>query len=600
MGPFGNEALGIAALVSFVLTFILFVFDLVPVWSGDDSSKLGRRMIGSSITAVCVFLNLLWLNFLVFFFWQPALVGPWGGWIWITFEVAIALAAFWVLNLIQKRVSAGVVLGTVLMLVWVIGACGQAVFTPASDGGAKNLAGRVVIEQMPDGLYPETDANHIIQVPEEAARFKARQIIAEAKDESGRNLSTVYQVHHPALQSVNGHLYWIFELGFSGWRVSNQVDRIVPGYIVVDAEDPQARPDVRLGYKMKYTYGSPLNTSLHRLIYNSGYRHWFVDDITLEVRDDWKPFYTASLNKPAMRFKGSVPEAMIMIDPETGNIERYGLDEIPEWVDRVYSKHVVTDLLEWWGHWANAPWKFINETATDRMEPASEPVLVYTKGGHPAWQVLMTSWNNDTSATGIMLFDGRSNKARFYDVPGIAIESSAKKAFLSSEENLKNFIPVHLSLHRIYGELTWVAGYISEDTNADGAEPFQALGLLSAFNVDGANVIQAQSKAEALSRYRQLIIQGKQNTAPQEGSLVKTVEGIASRVESVVSKGDTYYLILLDSDPAHVFRGPALGNIELPFVKVGAHVVITYLDVGEVQVDIGSYDDIDMNFNLKP
>ncbi len=605
MGPFGNEALGIAALVSFVLTTVLFALDLIPIKSSRRSRhsrtpSFGKIAMGSGITATVVFVFLTFVNFVVFFWFQPALVGIYGGWFWITLDVFIALVGFGLLAIIQKRLSASVVVGGLCLVIWLVVGGMQAIFTPASDAGAKELANLVRVEVADPGVYPETDADHIVLVPEETARFKARNIIAEAKDEHNRNLSTVYKPVCGVLQSINQHLYWICSLQYSGFRVSNQVNRIVPGYIVVDAEDPNAKAEVRLGYPMKYTFGSPLNTSLERLIYNSGYRHWIVDDLTLEVRDDWKPFYTASLNKRALRFKGSVPELMIIIDPETGEITEYPLDKVPEWVDRVYSAHVVKNFLTWWGRWSKAPWKFAFETSADRTKPAGEPVLVYTKGGHPSWQVLMKSRKkgDDTSVTGIILFDARSNTAKLYDVSGIAIESDVVKAFTTSSKNIKSLHPVHPSLHRIYGELTWVASYISPDTNQDNAEPFQAVGLVSAFNIDGANIIMEEFKQDALAAYRKHLARGSANRAPEEGRIDKIVKGVVVDVATAVVRGETNYFIRLDSDPYHIFQGVIGESIELPFVKVGSSVIITYLDVGKIRVDITSYDDVLMDLGV--
>lgn len=298
---------------------------------------------------------------------------------------------------------------------------------------------------------------------------------------------------------------------------------------------------------------------------------------------------------------GSVPHAMIIVDPQSGEIKQYPLNEIPEWVDRVYSEHVVQSFLTWWGRWEKAPWKFAFETTTDRTKPAGErPILVYTKGGHPAWQVLMRSQKDDnTSVIGIVLFEGRSNTAKLYDVSGIAAESDVLKAFEKSGKNLRGFTPVHPSLHKIYGELTWVVAYISPDTNRDQAEPFQSIGLLHSQNIDGANVVMETTMSKALAAYRRLLVQGTSSQAPEENSRTKMAKGVVVDVATAVIEGYTHYFITLDSDSRHVFEGVMTSerNLELPFVKQGSSVVITYLDVGKARVDIMSYDDLGRNLD---
>lgn len=599
MGPFGNAALGTAALISFLMTLILFGLDLVPLKSGDRRGRLppfARMAIGSCISAAIVFVLLVCMNFLIFFFGTPALTGPFGGWFFVAGDLALAVVIFGFHAWVQNRLSLGNALGLAVVLISAIAGCSMVAFNPGSEGGAKTLAHIVHVEVMPqDAIYPDTDADHILLVPEQTALFKAQQVIAKNPDGAGQNLSTIYKPECGVLQSINSHLYWICELRFAGFRVSNQVKRIVPGYIVVDAENPDAEARMNLGYKMKYTPGSPLNTSLKRLVYNSGYEHRLIGEFELEIRDgDWKPFYTASLNDRALRFKGSVPRTMIIIDPETGKIEEHNLDDIPVWVDRVYSKPVVHEFLEWWGHWNQAPWKCCNETSAGRMKPAGEPNLVYTKGGHPAWQVLMTSWNSDTSVTGVILFDGRSNTARLYNISGIGIESAALHSFLTSKATVKNLRPVHPSLHKIYGELTWVVAYISPGEFTTTPEAFQGVGLLSANDLSGANVVFGERKDKAFLEYRQLLARGSSNKAPEEGRLDKRVEGVVVDVATAVIDGNTNYFLILDSDPVRRFKGVIWVSDTLPFVKVGSHVTIGYLDVGKETVDISSYEDLSM------
>lgn len=592
----------LSVLVAFVVSLSFFILDLLPITvrPGQKAFKNFNQMTAGSLTsAVCLFLLLLGVNFLVFYFLRPALVGPYGGWLTITvFDAVVGFAVFGIYGTIQRRWAVSHAI-TAVILLWIMLASCQAVFTPASDAGAKKLAGYVNVEYIPKGVYPETDADHIILVPEETARFKARQVISQATGEGSAVLGTIYHPVCCVLQSINGHAYWISELRFNGVRIAKTLDWIVPGYIVVDAEDSNAEPQVKLGYKMKYTPGNFFDNNLHRHIYENGYRHWQIDDLTMEIDDDWQPYFSASLNKPALRFTGSVPKKMIVADPQTGKINEYKLNEIPEFVDRVYSQHVVDDFLDWWGRWSNAPWKLAFETSQNRTKPAGAPVLVYTTSGHPAWQVLMTSRSDaDTSVVSVVLFEGRSNSAKIYDISGIAKESDVLKAFRETNKNIRGLAPVHLSMHRIYGELTWVVSYITPSSElGKQAQPFQGVGLVSAYNVQGANVVMEDSKTAALRAYRQLLAGGNPNQAPTENRLTKMAEGNVLEVVSFVISGNTNYRIILDSMPNIVLQG-AVGqgeNVELPFVKNGKRVNITYLDTGKEVADIISYDDLEMD-----
>ncbi|OGZ57468.1 MAG: hypothetical protein A3B96_02435 [Candidatus Spechtbacteria bacterium RIFCSPHIGHO2_02_FULL_43_15b] len=592
--------LELASLLSLSVSAVFFLLHLVKFSKGDSRDEFTNHIIFSLVPAVILFGLLLGINFFIFYFARPALVGPWNGWLIISllnFIVGFILFLFHAVVIIGKP-TLSVIAPPAVMALWFVVSLFVMVLTPISDNGAKTLAGYANVEYMEKGLYPETDADHIILVSEENARYIAGQIISESTSEDVI-LGTMYRPECCVLQSINGHAYWIAGLRFNGLRISNTVNRVVPGYIVIDAENPNSRAQVRLGYEMRYTPRNYFGNNLKRHIYTNGYRHWKIDDLTIEIDDNWKPWFSASLNKPALRFKGSVPKMMLLIDPETGKIHEHELDKIPEFVDRVYSQHVAYDFLDWWGRWDNAPWKIAFETPQNRTKPATDPTIVYTKGGHPSWQILMTSRSGgDKSTTSVILFEGRSNIARKYDISGIAKESDVLKAFTETKENITGLQPAHLSMHRIYGELTWVVTYITP-TVYKQSQPFHAVGLLPAYNVQGANVVMKPNIQLALLAYRQMLAQGRgiSSEDPQEGGLQKTAEGNVLQAVSFVINGETNYRIIIDSMPQKVFQG-AVGdgeNIELPFVEEGRYVRIIYLDIGKPVADVIVYDDLTMD-----
>ena len=605
----------LALWVSLLVSLAFLALDLVTLWKAETrqrsrgynnrnrepeitESNFPAVATGSIISAAALFGFLLGVNFLIFYFLRPAMVGPYGGWMTIVlFDTIVGIIVFGVNGLVQKRCSLSTSLIPTVIVLWLMLAMCQAIFTPFSDQGAKKLAGYADIQVMPDGVYPETDSDHIIVVPVETAVFKARQKISQASDAKGNTLSTMYHIDCCVLQSINNHAYWVSEMRFNGWRISNTVGRVVPGYIVVDAEDPNAEPQVRLGYEMRYTPENFFENSLHRHLYQNGYRHYQIDDLTLEIDDNWKPFFSASLNRPAIRFTGSVPQEMVLVDPQTGEVHRYPLNKTPEFVDRIYSAHVANDFMTWWGRWSSAPWKLAFETTQGRYKPAASPTLVYTKGGHPAYQIMMTSQQSkDESIAYVALFEGRSNRVKLYNIRGISTESGAMNAFLETPKNVTRRRPVHPSMHKIYGQLTWVASYIG-DKDLQGAASFLGVGLVSAHDIQGNNVVLGNTKTAALREYRQLIARGTTNQAPTEDSLNKTARGVVKEVTSFVLGGNTNYHIILESAPNTVFQG-AVGegqNPELPFVKPGAEVAISYFDTGRNVVDIVSYDDMGMH-----
>ncbi len=471
------------------------------------------------------------------------------------------------------------------------------------EGRALSLVHQVHVVMEPAGSYPDTDPNHILMVPEQSADFEASNVLGSATQ---GNISTIFNLGDGTLQSVDHHLYWLYPLVPSSWRNSNRVHGVSPGYVVVDAEDPNVSAKLKLGYHMHIYPGGQYDHSLARYLWTGGYGGSKVTDLTLEVNDQWRPYFTASVDKLTLGFMATVPAAMLVIDPQTGHIQKYALNDIPGWVDRVYSQATVSQMLTWWGEWGQAPYNFFSESSANRFKvaPGEPPVLVYTTTGHPVWQAIMTSWNRDTSGAYLALFDARDNEVRMYHIPDLTLMSTASNTIFNSPTNLRHLEPAHMTLHKIYGQLTWVAPMISE-TNTDKQNyAVQGIAFMKANVLDGNSVALANtgSKADSLTLYRQKLAEGDNNNGPQTGSLNKTTSGVIAKVSQTVENSTTVYYFILVGDKSHVYRAALSGNItgalELPFIAVGAHVNITYTDVGgNTARDVGSYDDLGTNIH---
>lgn len=447
--------------------------------------------------------------------------------------------------------------------------------------------------------YPPTDDNHMVTVALPHALNKASQVMNQSIPGSNVSIGSRYTLNTCDLQSVAGHMYYICSLKLEGTTSSQAVHYIVPGYIVVDAENPVPDAVVKLGYKMQYTDGAAYDHSLTRLVWNK-FKTDYIDNLTLEVDDNWRPFYTASLDKPVVRWQQAAPVGFITVDPQTGAIQRYDLQHIPAWVDRVYSADMATMMLNWWGNWGIVPWS--QKGPGGRLKVDGNVDLVYTTHG-PAWQALMTSYNSDTSVSYVALMDTRSNKVTMYPPAKgqtISTQDTVMNAFNQSQNNLKGLEPASLALHEIYGELVWVAPLIPKGSDPAKAESFQGLGLLTANNASGSQVIIGENKGDALSQLSAQIATGTDNSAPGANSHIGHMQGTVSVADQYVDGSKTYLVLKLSNDPGHIYRAQITGTdpkvLEMALVRQGDSVVITYTDNGGAQVrQISSLTDTTLN-----
>ncbi|MFI5272591.1 MAG: hypothetical protein ACHQ4H_06100 [Ktedonobacterales bacterium] len=489
----------------------------------------------------------------------------------------------------RSSVAAG---GIAIALVFIIAIGVNGIITISTtwfDSNAKALAAipRVDIEPA-SATLPPTDVNHMVLVSRGVASYLGQQVLAA----SGQNLGSVYHTERTeyTLQSVAGHLYWIAPLVYNNvW--ANLGNMTSPGFVAVDAEDPNTTPVLHIGLHLRYLPDAILNQDLLRHVYLSGYTGGDLVDPTLEVNDQWKPYFTISLMQPTRGFTGEVVKRVLLVDPVTGAIQDLAPDKVPAFVDRIIPADTVVNYLDWWGQYEHAPW--FNPSGQNQQSPAlgssGQPELVYNSVDKPVWLVPMTSHSSgDSSSTGVILFDTRDNTGRFYPITGLGVTSNAETVFSQNPQNIRNYNVSNVQLYQIYGEPTWVCTFVQE--NSFG-ESFQAVGMVDARHLNGADVIMQPNKTAALAAYAQWLADHNVATggiAPSGTNVTLTAK--VTRVSSAVQNGTTVYYLYLDGQTRIFEAGIALSP-ELPLVQAGDTVTVKFLDTGQSVETLTSFSD---------
>ena len=454
------------------------------------------------------------------------------------------------------------------------------------DGNAKALAAIPHIVTEPSSTpLPPTDVNHIVLVTQGVASYLGQQVLAG----NGQNLGSVYHTNEEeyTLQSVKNHLYWIAPLVYNNvWANIGRWE--TPGYVEVDAEDPNTPPQLKTGYHLRYLPDAILNQDLMRHVYLSGYTNGDLADPTLEVNDSGTPYFTISLMQPTRGFSGEVVKQVLLVDPQSGAITSYAPNNVPSWIDRVIPADSVNDYLTWWGKYINAPW--FNPSGQGQQVPATDtPELVYNQVDQPVWLEPMTSNNgSDNSSTGVMLFDTKDMTGRFYPLSGLGATNNVESTFTSNPQNIRNYDVGAVQLYQIYNEPTWVATFVQKN---DFGGSFQAVGIVDARHLSGANVIMASTKSEALAQYAQWLADNNvAGSAPTPTGKSVTITGQVTRINAATERGTTVYSMLLDGQ-TRIFKAGLALSPELPLVQPGDTVTVTYLDTQETVVTLTAFSD---------
>jgi len=567
------------------------------------------------------------ISFLILYFGAPALTGPFGGWQWVLWPLLISSFA----NLIAflspamtmlaeasavsqggvgaKKTSAPVqlpakasrgaiaagVFGLIFFGVIMIVVCGLIiVFTTWFDVNAKALAAIPHITIQSSSSLPPTDPNNIVLVSQSVASYKGQQVLGS----NGQNLGSQYNTDPTSyvLQSIDHHLYYVAPLTYNSLFV-NLANSSTPGFVVVDAENPETPPQLYTGPNDSIAYipGAIFNEDLLRHVYLSGYTYGRLVDPTLELDDSFHPYWTISLMVPTRGFTGDVLSQVLIVNAHTGAIQAYQPQSVPSWVDRVIPSDTVTQYLTWWGLYHAAPW--FNPSGAGQQTPASDPQLLYNNIDQPVWLVPMTSSSaNDNSSTGVFLFDTHKNQGTFYQLSGLGIGSNVSNTIQSTRANIRGYTVDSIQLYQIYNTPTWVAIFVQSTNSGD---IFQAVGLVDARELNGSNVQFEPTISQALLDYQQwLTQQGSPGTTPANGT-TRTVQGKVLRISSVQQGTNTIYYIQVQGQSL-IFTANLSLSPKLPLVQPGDIIKGQYLKTGGPVVTFSSFDDLSISLGGTP
>lgn len=427
---------------------------------------------------------------------------------------------------------------------------------------------------------PPTDPNHMVMVTKSMAAYAGQNAIGSA----GASLSSVYKTDPDdyTLQTVDGHLWWIAPLKYvsmwSQFDIVGEHQYDSPGFIAVDAENPFGRVQVKTGYHIRYAPDAWYSENLNRYLYTHGYSNGNLVDATLEVDDNWQPYWTVSVTQPKLTVAGDSTIQALVVNAQTGEIQAYAPGKTPKWVDRIISSDMVNDLVGDWATFsANSSW--INMSGAGQMKIGGTPELVYNSEDNSVWLVPISSNNSsDNSSTGIVVYNTQDQKGTFYPgLRGLGIGSGINDDFANVGQNVLHYAVLSVQLYQIDGEPTWVAIYGQDKGN--GIASFSAIGFMDARRPSPNAVIFSTSKDAGLAAYADWLANNGANSGQvaQSGSPSKTVTAKVSRISwNVVGTTTTYYL-LLDGDN-HLFTATMTVNSALPVMKEGDTVTVSFLD----------------------
>ncbi len=389
------------------------------------------------------------------------------------------------------------------------------------------------------------------------------------------------------IQSVNGELYWVSPLvhrDIIKWITNLDGTN---GYVMVSASNPQ---DVRLvqdldGKPIKIVYQPEAYflQDLHRHMYINGIVNLGMTEFSLEIDDNGRPYWVTSLYEHKIGFSGSDAVGVAVVDAQTGEVNKYSIEDTPEWVDRIQPEQFVVDQINYWGLYVKG---FINSIISEEgvLVATEGTSLVYGDNGKSYWYTGITSSGGDDSTIGFMLVDTRTKEAKLYKQPG-ATETAAMKSAEGKvqEKNYEATFPV---MYNILGTPT----YVSALKDKAGLVKMVAFVSVEDFAVLGLG----ETKDEALMNYRNALSSEGNNIKLDSDTTKVSIEGKVTRISPDVEGGNTNYYLTIDTDKNKIFVSTSKTSTELPLTLVGDMVKIDYQNNDSNVFDIITFDNLSL------
>lgn len=340
----------------------------------------------------------------------------------------------------------------------------------------------------------------------------------------------------------------------------------LPAYLIIDMLTQEVEV-VRLDNGMKYSTCDHFGHNLYRHL-RFQYPTFIFDEPTFEIDEEGTPYWVCSrIVKRIGLFGGTDIQGVVLVNAVNGESEY--CEEIPKWVDGVYSAEIIMEQYDYYGTYQggylNSLFGQKNVTVTTdgyNYIAMDDDVYVYTG---------VTSAGSDESNIGFILTNQRTKETTYYVIAG-AEEFSAMSSAEGVVQHL-NYTSTFPLLLNINNQPT----YFMALKDYAGLVKMYAMVNVQQYQI----VATGSTVAECKDNYQKLLIQNKLATeesiepiAPQGDTM--GISGTVTDLYTAIVDGSTTYYIVLDDSEDDVYCVSVKDHPEAIFLGRGDRLSITY------------------------
>ena len=341
----------------------------------------------------------------------------------------------------------------------------------------------------------------------------------------------------------------------------------LPAYIVIDMVTQEAEV-VRLDEGMKYTTAEHFGRNLYRYL-RFHYPTMMFDNPVFEINEEGTPYWVCSrIVKTIGLFGGTDIHGAVLVNAVTGESAYY--EEVPSWVDRVYSADLIIEQYDYYGRYHNG---FLNSIFGQRDVTLTTEGYNYIAIDDDVYMYTgVTSVTSDQSNIGFILCNQRTKETRFYSVAG-ATETSAQASAQSQVQQMRYNATFPLLLN-IADQPTYFISLKGDD----GLVKMYAMVNVQQYSIvsTGATVAECEQNYRTALAHNGLIREDEAELVIPDRD---AMEGVIAEIRTAVMDGDSYYFLRLEGESVFVSVNAADNPLAV-ILNVGDTVRLTY-DAGD-------------------
>lgn len=207
----------------------------------------------------------------------------------------------------------------------------------------------------------------------------------------------------------------------------------IPAYILIDMTT-QNTECVKLDKGIKYSKSEYFNRYIYRHLRFKYPTYMFSEQIFFEIDEEGIPYWVCPVKKYNIGlFGGETVGRVVLCNAVTGECVDYAVEDVPQWIDKVYSAELLMQLYDYHGVLVNG---FLNSVLSQRDCLQSTNGYNYIAMDDDVWVYTgVTSLMGDQANVGFVLMNQRTMETKYYKVEG-AIEDSAMSSAEGQVQNL--------------------------------------------------------------------------------------------------------------------------------------------------------------------